>query len=662
MGIVTRRILAALAALITLLALLATSPPPAEAGVVDLPTPPDPGCLDSVAGGVGLHQGVKTPAGGIVLDVPGPVVQVVVEWIGRDDANSGVSNLELEVTGPGGTVADTIPGNLSTTDPESENGIETVYGWWADITTMLGDGEAGEYTFDIEPFASFPGPGRSWGAAVTVVYDTSPCPGVSEVLWKIGADFVFGGATDTPPTSDLIVWDWTDPLAEDTVVTLRAAFGGADTEAMVCRVTAVWLAAGTGAAPADSDDLIDEDGNAINPDAVEALLDPFNPGNQPCPPATFEPPVQSLTGGNIGPQFSLVEFDVLIPAGSEWLAMQLESPRDNGGFEGIPESGAWAGSGLILIPIETQQQDPDILIEKTVLDGAGQPCPGVEGEDELVVGAPGDPVTYCFRVENTGDTFLFPVVIEDPDLGISNLDMTLVSGDDSVPFPPGGELVYSYETVIDGDLLNVATVTGTPVDEEGNPLDLPDVTDDNDAEVQDEVPETTTTVPEVTAVLDPFCDNDTPWLAYDIEAPGLSDEATITFSEGADSAVYTVAVGSGQVLWPGAEIDTAGNPIDWPGWDQTADGTWFLNPDNPFAWARETVQVTVEVNPTFGPVTLEYPPAEPLCNAVPPVPPPDPPDELPATGSQPGGQALFGVLLLLAGIAVVAGEARSRGR
>jgi hypothetical protein len=431
---------------------------------------------------------------------------------------------------------------------------------------------------------------------------------------------------------------------------------------MVCRVTAVWLAAGTGAAPADSDDLIDEDGNAINPDAVEALLDPFNPGNQPCPPATFEPPVQSLTGGNIGPQFSLVEFDVLIPAGSEWLAMQLESPRDNGGFEGIPESGAWAGSGLILIPIETQQQDPDILIEKTVLDGAGQPCPGVEGEDELVVGAPGDPVTYCFRVENTGDTFLFPVVIEDPDLGISNLDMTLVSGDDSVPFPPGGELVYSYETVIDGDLLNVATVTGTPVDEEGNPLDLPDVTDDNDAEVQDEVPETTTTVPEVTAVLDPFCDNDTPWLAYDIEAPGLSDEATITFSEGADSAVYTVAVGSGQVLWPGAEIDTAGNPIDWPGWDQTADGTWFLNPDNPFAWARETVQVTVEVNPTFGPVTLEYPPAEPLCNAVPPVPPPDPPDELPATGSQPGGQALFGVLLLLAGIAVVAGEARSRGR
>ncbi len=112
----------------------------------------------------------------------------------------------------------------------------------------------------------------------------------------------------------------------------------------------MWLAVGTGAAPADTDDLIDDNGNVVNPAAVEALIDPFNPGNQPCPPPSFIDPVTDLPGGNIGPQFSLVEFDVLVPAGSEWMAMQLESPRDNGGFEGLPESGAWAGSGLILIP------------------------------------------------------------------------------------------------------------------------------------------------------------------------------------------------------------------------------------------------------------------------------------------------------------------------
>ena len=110
MGRATRRILAALVSLITLLAVLATAPPPAEAGVVDLPTPPEPGCIDTVAGGVGLHEGVQTPAGGIVLDVPGPIIMVVVEWIGRDDANSGVSDLELEVTGPGGTVSRHRPG------------------------------------------------------------------------------------------------------------------------------------------------------------------------------------------------------------------------------------------------------------------------------------------------------------------------------------------------------------------------------------------------------------------------------------------------------------------------------------------------------------------------------------------------------------------------
>ncbi len=40
---------------------------------------------------------------------------------------------------------------------------------------------------------------------------------------------------------------------------------------------------GTGAAPADTDDLIDDDGNVVTPGSVEALIDVFNPGNQPCP-------------------------------------------------------------------------------------------------------------------------------------------------------------------------------------------------------------------------------------------------------------------------------------------------------------------------------------------------------------------------------------------
>ena len=128
------------------------------------------------------------------------------------------------------------------------------------------------------------------------------------------------------------------------------------------------------------------------------------------------------------------------------------------------------------------------------------------------------------------------------------------------------------------------------------------------------------------------CDNDTPWLAYDIDATGLGDDATVRFANAGGTAEYRVPAGSGRLLWPGAVLDAAGNPIDWPGWDQDADGTWFLNPDNPYLWARQPVSITIEVGSpvagstrllstadatVYGPVTVEYPPAEPTCTANP---------------------------------------------
>src|SRR5699024_321586 len=121
----------------------------------------------------------------------------------------------------------------------------------------------------------------------------------------------------------------------------------------------------------------------------------------------------------------------------------------------------------------------EIALEKTVLDGADATCPGTEGTDELVTGEHGTPVTYCFTITNTGDvTLLAPVELDDPDLGITQEEMTLVSGDNTVNLEPGDQLVYSYSSTITEDLLNTATVTGHPVDE-------PDpVADTNDAAVQ----------------------------------------------------------------------------------------------------------------------------------------------------------------------------------
>ncbi len=134
------------------------------------------------------------------------------------------------------------------------------------------------------------------------------------------------------------------------------------------------------------------------------------------------------------------------------------------------------------------------------------------------------------------------------------------------------------------------------------------------------------------AAVGPQCDNDTPWLAYDIDANGLGDDATVRFANAGGTAEYRVPAGSGRLLWPGAVLDSAGNPIDWPGWDQDADGTWFLNPDDPYMWARQPVSITIEIGASvagstrllstagatgYGPVTVEYPPAEPTCTANP---------------------------------------------
>lgn len=74
---------------------------------------------------------------------------------------------------------------------------------------------------------------------------------------------------------------------------------------------------------------------------------------------------------------------------------------------------------------------PDVVLEKTVLAGPEGACPGVEGDDELVSGEAGSPVT-----------------LDDPDLGITQDDMVLVAGDDTVPLESGAELVYAYEATI----------------------------------------------------------------------------------------------------------------------------------------------------------------------------------------------------------------------
>jgi hypothetical protein len=158
------------------------------------------------------------------------------------------------------------------------------------------------------------------------------------------------------------------------------------------------------------------------------------------------------------------------------------------------------------------------------------------------------------------------------------------------------------------------------------------------------------------------CVGDIPYFHYEIEFPGATS-ATITFvnPNGAD-VVYTDVPMSGDVLWPGANDD----PADWPGWI-LENGMWVAADDG-YLWARETVEVIFEVNPT---ATLEvpYPQATEACadpsNTTRPTvpdtvggvvitPPPPPGDEvggvteLPFTGVDTGPLAAiaFGALAL----------------
>jgi len=122
---------------------------------------------------------------------------------------------------------------------------------------------------------------------------------------------------------------------------------------------------------------------------------------------------------------------------------------------------------------------PSINLEKTVYYGhdGGASCEG----DELEINLPNTPVTYCFVVVNTGDTWLSGVSITDPDLGFT----TFVN----FPLPPGGVHTAHVETVIDGDLVNTASTSGAPTDGNGDPLPGAEpVTDEDDAEVDEILP------------------------------------------------------------------------------------------------------------------------------------------------------------------------------
>ncbi len=155
------------------------------------------------------------------------------------------------------------------------------------------------------------------------------------------------------------------------------------------------------------------------------------------------------------------------------------------------------------------------------------------------------------------------------------------------------------------------------------------------------------------------CVADVPYLSYALTFEGgLSARITFVNPDGPD-VVHENMPMSGRVLWPGAND----NPKDWPGWIQV-DGAWVPSDDG-YLWARGTITVVFEVNPTVT-ATVTYPGPGGICadpdqvlGVVITPPPPPPTDEvegveqLPFTGIDSGALIMVAVAILSLGTLLV---------
>ena len=138
---------------------------------------------------------------------------------------------------------------------------------------------------------------------------------------------------------------------------------------------------------------------------------------------------------------------------------------------------------------------------------------------------------------------------------------------------------------------------------------------------------TTTTTPSVLSItaISPICLRDAPYIEVTFgNQPVFNGRpATVTFIDlngnvvGTETATYQAGT-TVRFVYPGASIDAAGNPTDWPGWVFDGD-EWVVDPTD--AFLREGLTVVVEVNPTASD-TVSYPPATPSCTADPTTTPP----------------------------------------
>ncbi len=357
---------------------------------------PKQGCYGYVVGSTGMWFGRGT----ITVDVPGPVVDAWLIWEGVNDIDDpgNPDTTVLEVNGQPVVgqmvdrsvyssvhapwyqwVADVGPSgyNLITQGPNTLD----IFEWWPLDTYRDGSGS--------------PDPRRN-GVALMVIYDRGPCSDPVEIVPFYGSDYIWwqgDPALDGGPLTENHVFTF-DPSPTDRQAHLVINFAGVSHTAPlagICRDTAIWAAVGSGTPPSAIVQTGFPGSTGINGGVL--VGDNLFNISPPCPQATAYPLVD-YSGGFVGAEWSTTDLVFDIPAGNEWLAVQLESvasgnpPARPGG-----ESGAWVG-GIFLIPLPP----PDVTVEKS---------------DGLDTAEPGDVITYTLTFANVGPGLAQGVVITD---------------------------------------------------------------------------------------------------------------------------------------------------------------------------------------------------------------------------------------------------------
>lgn len=118
----------------------------------------------------------------------------------------------------------------------------------------------------------------------------------------------------------------------------------------------------------------------------------------------------------------------------------------------------------------------------------------------------------------------------------------------------------------------------------------------------------------------PVCQKDAPWIDVTLHGDSVLNghAGTLSFVDvnGVTVATHPITFNSGETLrfiYPGASVDAAGNPTDWPGW-VFEHGAWVVDPTD--AYLKEGLTVIVEVNPTAS-ASVSYPQPTEACGPHP---------------------------------------------